>query len=171
MCLSLVMVLGCSGGGTAGNDGPGGRGQSASDPAEGNKLLFTESSSVALEWASGITTPGTEILTDEASFTKRWNEAMSVQVPPPPPPSPSIDFGQEMVILAAQGEKPSTGHRIQVDSAIWRSDRVDVYVTSASPDPATCMTGAAMSQPIHMVRMPRTDLPISFRIDSIIQPC
>jgi len=167
---ATMAILGCAG--TGGNDGPSGGGevgQSASGPPEGTTLLFPDSNAVALEWASGITTPLTETLMDDAEFTARWNEAMSVQTPAPP--SPSIDFESESVILVAQGQKPSTGHRIQIDSALWRSDRVDVYVTAASPDPTTCMTGAAISNPIHMVRIPRTDLPIRFHLDSIIQTC
>ena len=175
LCLAaLLSVWGCPGAGGAregagSNDGPGAGDSPTVALPDSTLLVFAESSFVLFEWTSGVVAAATEALTDSAAFVERWDEAVSVRVPAPT--APSIDFEQELVLLAAQGEQPSTGYRIQLDSAVWRSDRVDVYVTAASPDPATCMTGAAITSPIHMVGMPRTDLPIRFRIDSIIQNC
>ena len=167
---ALLSIWGCPGGAGAGSDdGPGAGDSPTVALPDSTILVFAESSFVLFEWTSGVAAAATEALTDSAAFVERWDEAVSVRVPAPA--APSIDFEQESVLLAAQGEQPSTGHRIQLDSAVWRSDWVDVYVTAASPDAATCLTGAAISNPIHMVRWPRTALPIRFRIDSIVQSC
>ena len=88
----------------------------------------------------------------------------------PVPPVPSIDFEREMVLLAAMGGRSSGGYRVQVQAAAALADRVAVRVIETSPG-GNCIVTAALTEPVDVVRIPRTPLPVEFRTVTAVHRC
>ena len=77
------------------------------------------------------------------------------------PPMPEVDFSKEMVIVAAMGEKPSSGYQIIIDGACEVDGRVEVFISSI--DGGCGAQLGVVTSPADAVRIPQTDLPVVFR--------
>jgi hypothetical protein len=65
-----------------------------------------------------------------------------------------IDFGKEMVIAVALGQKRTGGYGIEVREINEVDGKLEVIVESTSPKPSG-MVSQALTQPIHVVRTAR----------------
>jgi hypothetical protein len=74
-----------------------------------------------------------------------------------------------MVVIAAMGRFPSTGYDVFVDSVRRTQSDVLVYVRSVSPK--GCTVGELETQPIDIVRVPRSALPPRFVESSEEERC
>jgi len=95
-------------------------------------------------------------------FWKRFTAPIPPQNGIPPPPE--IDFSKEMVIVAAMGQRPTSGYWVVIDGACEVDGQVEVFVTSV--EKPTCPgwgVFTSLTYPADAVRIPRTDLPIVFR--------
>lgn len=78
------------------------------------------------------------------------------------PPPPEIDFAKEVVIVAAMGERPTSGYWVFIDGACEVDGQVEVFVSNV--EDVKCMgVFPSLTYPADAVRIPRTDLPIVFR--------
>ena len=66
---------------------------------------------------------------------------------------PEVDFGRDLVIAVASGERSSGGHQIAVQQVTRNGGvlRIEVVDTSPGPD---CMTTSALTQPVDVVVVP-----------------
>lgn len=78
----------------------------------------------------------------------------------PPAPPPAVDFQRRMVLVAGMGARSSTGWGIGI-TEVRRTDR-GVVATVLRYTPGRCPVGAAFTQPVHAVSIPREDTPIQF---------
>ena len=78
------------------------------------------------------------------------------------PALPEIDFSREMIIVAAMGQRGTSGYEILIDGACEIDHRLEVMVRSTNY--LKCR-GAYMveTEPLDIVRFPKTDLPVVFR--------
>jgi hypothetical protein len=83
---------------------------------------------------------------------------------------PAIDFGREMIIVAALGTRPSGGFGIYLDSAATMNDTLVVYVRTVRPG-ATCGTTAALTAPVDLARAPLLALPARFVERATVHEC
>jgi hypothetical protein len=84
------------------------------------------------------------------------------------PPLPEVDFSKEMVVVAAMGQKPSSGYWTFIDGACEVDGQLEVFVSNV--DDVSCIGPfAVVTYPADAVRLPQTNLPIVFRETSI--PC
>lgn len=84
------------------------------------------------------------------------------------PPLPEIDFSREMLVIVSMGARPGGLHRIIVNSAHQLNNRVEVEVQSMSP------CGLALgiqTAPVDIVRIPKTDLTVTFREIEVKRGC
>jgi hypothetical protein len=88
----------------------------------------------------------------------------------PPPPLPAIDFGREMVVVAALGTRSSAGYDVVIEGAEQSSNGIEVALRRASPAPG-CPVPAVMTQPLDLARIPASDQPVRFRERSVVVPC
>jgi hypothetical protein len=88
----------------------------------------------------------------------------------PPPPVPPVDFGREVVILAALGTRGSGGFTIRIDSAYDVGTYVDIVVRRTAPG-SGCLITAAFTQPVDVVRIPARRVPVRFRERALVEPC
>lgn len=87
-----------------------------------------------------------------------WQEAWSVlwrrvlETPPLPP----VDFSREVVIIAAAGTKPTSGHFITIEAAT--ANRVEAILTVKTIAPGNgCVVLQVLTQPVEAVRIPARD--------------
>lgn len=80
------------------------------------------------------------------------------------PPALEIDFSKEMVVVAAMGERPTSGYWIYIDGACEVDGRVEVFVSSVEGSACSGVGQfTVLTYPADGVRLPRTDLPVVFR--------
>jgi hypothetical protein len=73
---------------------------------------------------------------------------------------PPVDFKHQMVVIAGMGAVPSTGYELFIDSVTTVEWGTLIYVRSSST--AGCPAGGLVTQPVDIVRVPRTTLPVQF---------
>jgi hypothetical protein len=108
---------------------------------------------------SGIPDSQRVVIRDADAWRRYWTVIHRPFIPPPP--VPDVDFSREMILLAAMGSRPSGGFVIRIDSATTDSARLLVQVTKIVPGRG-CAVPAVVTQPIDLVRLPLTPLPIAF---------
>ena len=80
---------------------------------------------------------------------------------------PAVDFQQEMVIAVLSGEKRTGGYGIEitrVEENLEKS-RLEVFFLETHPSPESMVT-QALTQPYHIVKLNRVDIPAGFIPDS-----
>lgn len=101
-----------------------------------------------------------EVIRDEATWRTVWKEIREGSALPEEPPA--VDFGREMVILAAL-ETQGCVARITIREVTRTADALVVDILEAPPAPnCVCITS---ERPIHLVRLERTDLPERFEVE------
>ena len=96
--------------------------------------------------SSGIKGARQLVIRDPATWSQFWSE-LGAGV------RPQVDFGRDLVIAVASGERSSGGHDIEVQR-VTRSGgelRIEVLRTSPGKD---CMSTAALTQPVDVVMVP-----------------
>ena len=103
------------------------------------------------------------VIKNRDEFSDFWKR-FTARVPPGGwvPPLPEIDFSKEMVVVAAMGQRPSSGYWTIIDGACEVDGQVEVFVSNV--EDVRC-TGQFMTltYPADAVRLPQSDLPVVFR--------
>jgi hypothetical protein len=109
------------------------------------------------------------VVKNRDEFSDFWKR-FTARVPPGNwvPPLPEIDFSKEMVVVAAMGQRPSSGYWTIIDGACEVDGQVEVSVSNVE-DVRCVGQFSVLTHPADAVRLPRTDLPIVFRETQI--PC
>src|SRR5262245_35790098 len=119
-------------------------------------------STLAKGLASGVGQPTQVVVRTENDWAALWSRHMGTQIAPSPPP---VDFSRDMVVALFMGERPTGGYAIEV-TRIERTDSgLSVHYQTTRPDPAA-MQPQALTQPLHLVALPRTDDPVTFVAES-----
>jgi len=108
---------------------------------------------------SGIVEPREVVIRDEAGWRRLWGEHQ-----PPGQPArslPGVDFGKEMVIFVALGQRFSGGFTIEIEKVETSRGRLTIFVRRKGPPPGALVT-QALTAPFEIVAVPRSDLPLQF---------
>lgn len=105
---------------------------------------------------SGLTVERMEATSDAAAYAEYWRRINRGE-------PPAVDFAEEMVIIAALGERRTGGYSIEVTVIEPAADALRVYVLLRSPGPQ-CMTTQALTQPYHIVKTRRSGKPVKFEV-------
>ncbi len=108
---------------------------------------------------SGIADSQRVVIRDAVAWRQYWTVIHRPFIPAPA--MPEVDFNREMVVLAALGARPSGGFLIRIDSVTPDSARLVVQVTRIVPGRG-CALPAVVTQPVDLVRVPTTPLPVTF---------
>lgn len=92
-------------------------------------------------------------------FNELWNEITRSTVDKPP--LPEVDFSREMLIVVATGPQKEP-HELIIDSACEVDNQLEVMVRNIKSLPCGASIGLP-PQPVDIVRLPKTDLPVVFR--------
>lgn len=110
--------------------------------------------------ASGFDDARRTVITDAATWQATW--ATIHQGYSPQPPLPPVDFGENVVLLAAMGSRPSSGYSIRIENVADDAGVRYVQVLSETPG-GSCVTLTVMTQPVDAVVVPvARDLSIRF---------
>lgn len=106
---------------------------------------------------SGIRESRRAVIRESTAWHRAWADIGAAGVPPP------VDFSREIVVLAAMGQQRHGGVEIRVAGAAYSGDRLSIDVVEVTPAP-TCITTAALTQPVDVVALPRREIALwSFR--------
>jgi hypothetical protein len=131
--------------------------QSQGGPTE---LPDLPSDAVAVQFANldeissvigGPAAPARTVIRDEQAWLDFWYAMKSMIVPAPEPPT--IDFSQEMVVVAAMGRHPTGGFEISIEGVYESGGELFVDVLERSPG-WDCITAQVITAPVTGVRVP-----------------
>ena len=108
-------------------------------------------------WHSGLTDPERIVVRDATAWAVTWKRIWAPSSPPPP--LPEIDFAQEMVVVAALGQRPTNGYDIFIDTATASGADVSVSVRSV----ASCGFLTVVTHPVDVARLPRRTGKVRFK--------
>ena len=117
---------------------------------------------------SQVRQPARLIVHDAAAWRGAWATLWPNGAPIPAPPE--IDFTREMVVMAALGERPSSGYTILVDSATLSNKSLTIWIGTIRPGPH-CGTATVLTQPVDVARLPRIDATVRFEEVPSIRDC
>jgi hypothetical protein len=76
-------------------------------------------------------------------------------------PTPAVEFSKDLVIIAALGAVKSTGYDILIDSVARTTSEFLIFVRVREPG-NLCEGGPMQTEPVDVVRVPRSRLPVRF---------
>lgn len=117
---------------------------------------------------SGLADSARIVVRDANTWAATWTAIWRRHSPEPA--LPSIDFSQEMLVVAALGTRSSGGYSIYVDSAYQRSDHIEVVIRKVSPG-SRCIVTAALTEPVDIARLPRSSQSVRYRERSVVHNC
>ncbi|HEU4434398.1 MAG TPA: hypothetical protein VFR51_13530 [Pyrinomonadaceae bacterium] len=109
--------------------------------------------------SGGISRRARLVIRTRDQFTELWNEITSSTSDKPP--LPEVDFSREMLAVAATGPEKEP-HSLIIDSACEVNNQLEVVVRDTKSVPCGASIGL-LPQPVDIVRLPKTDLPVVFR--------
>lgn len=125
------------------------------------ETLFTES-------YSGVTDARRLVVRDAADWRALWDEVVGARTPRPDPPA--VDFGREMVIVAAMGQRGTGGFSISIDEV--REENGDLVVVVRETTPGSgCFLTQALTAPVTAVRIRYREGPVRFIEEKETQDC
>jgi hypothetical protein len=96
--------------------------------------------------SSGIKGARQLVIRDSVTWSQFWSElGAGVQ--------PQVDFGRDLVIAVASGERSTGGHDIEVKRVTRSGGELRIEVLRTAPG-KNCMTTAALTQPVDVVLAP-----------------
>lgn len=85
------------------------------------------------------------VVTNRTDWVAVWAQIQGSHSPAAP--LPAVDFGEEMVVVAAMGTRPTGGYRITIEHVAADSGTVYVDVLESSPG-GSCVVTDALTQPV-----------------------
>ncbi|MGH7773412.1 MAG: protease complex subunit PrcB family protein [Candidatus Binatia bacterium] len=99
------------------------------------------------------------VIRTQGEWDDLWKRHSSNQAGPTP--TPSINFATEMVVGLFVGEKSTGGYEVEITRAERRNSRLYLYYLEKSP-PRDAMVIQVLTQPYHLVKIPRDSSPVTF---------
>lgn len=114
--------------------------------------------------------PAQYVIRSESQWQKMWRRGHPprrvAEQPPPPPP---VAFERNMIIAVFQGRCPNGGYRIEIKEINETDEGIDVVVQQRRPGPHEITTDI-ITNPSHLVSVPRSDKTVRFQIVRVIGP-
>lgn len=142
-----------------------GRGRPAGPPPEPFVPMqpLSDAARVFYDNGLGFADSARIVVRDSMTWRTVWIQATRSQ--PSPPPMPAVDFGQDVIVVAAAGRlKP--GDAIRVDSIGVRGSLTVLAVRTV----VACQPFPSDAFPFEIVRIPRRDGPVRFNEHRVRSP-
>ncbi len=117
---------------------------------------------------SGVIDARRLVVRDRESWLALWDEIVGARTPRPDPPV--VDFGNEMVIFAAMGQRGSGGHSIAIEDVRPDDGGLTVVVRETAPG-SGCFVTQALTAPVSAVRVAARGGPVRFIEERETQDC
>jgi len=126
-----------------------------------NKLVKSlEFTTIEKGFFSGFTERKKWIIKTQEQWLKSWNMHTSTRIPHPAPPA--IDFTKDMILAVFIWQRPSGGFSVEIIRVEKVEDTIVVFFRETEPSPDAMVT-AVLTQPYHIIRIKKTDLPVIFK--------
>ena len=117
---------------------------------------------------SGLTQPTQQIIRSEKIWLGVWAQLQSHLVPIPP--APKVNFSKNTVVVVSLGQQSSGGHDIEVESVVLKGKVIEIGLAIQHPGPG-CLTTQALTQPYHVISVPRRFTEAKFVEHIKAKPC
>jgi len=116
---------------------------------------------------SGLTERERIVVRDQRSWAALWTRIVGSYRPAPAPPA--VDFDDEMIIVVSMGTRPTGGYAIYIDGVT--ALRGNLVVSTREVSPGRCGVTQALTEPVALARLERSDLPVSFVNRRVVRDC
>lgn len=117
---------------------------------------------------SGVERPFYGVVQDYRNWHRLWDQITSRHGTKRV--NPAVDFGKDMLLVAAAGTKPTGGYGIQITSV--RDSGSQLVATAVRTSPGKrCGATAALTSPVDIVRLPRSVKPVRWQFRDIAKEC
>ncbi|HYW12183.1 MAG TPA: protease complex subunit PrcB family protein [Longimicrobium sp.] len=144
--------------------------QGPAAPADGDTVplrRFGEDVHSRVRFNGGLAERGEQVVRDPAAWSALWRRMTAGQSPSS---LPAVDFGSEMVLVAAMGQRSSGGYAATIDRVESTPSALMVHITHQSPGPR-CGAIAAVTAPVDVARIPRSDRPVRWSVREVVRDC
>jgi hypothetical protein len=107
-----------------------------------------------------------QVVRNPVDWRRAWSETRRAATDSAPPP---VDFSKHMVVIAGMGVVPATGYELFVDSVTSVEWGTLIFVRSTST--TGCSEGSMTAEPVDIVRVPKTRLPVQFVESTEVHRC
>ncbi|MFN8577732.1 MAG: protease complex subunit PrcB family protein [Candidatus Sericytochromatia bacterium] len=128
------------------------------------ELAFTD---LETGYDSGIKDFSKRVAKTEKEFAELYREHLSSQRNINATVFPKIDFRNDMVAAVFLGERPSSGYSINVKKVIRTDSQIVIEASEVPPSPNSQLN-PVITTPYQFITFPKTDLPIKFDINIIV---
>lgn len=143
-------------------------GASPAGPSQTTLTVTRLAPNIRMPIDSGIERETLSVIKDPAAWQTLWN-SIHANVSPAPA-LPAVDFTREMILVAAAGQKPSSGYAMTITSAVEANGEVTVSVDAMSPG-SKCVGLTVMTSPVDLARVTRRDGPVRFNVARRTRDC
>lgn len=119
----------------------------------GNPIMITEETLVAVQ--------------SQEALDRLWNAPTALLERPS---APEIDFENYILLVAASGERPSSGYTIEIETVEELEDVIRVVVRNTEPGEG-CMNLTVITTPHHIVKIERPSKNIVFNVSNRTNHC
>jgi hypothetical protein len=144
---------------------PAGGGAAAADSVP---LRRFDEAAAYFRYNSGLSSPAREVVRDEGAWSALW--ARMVAGHHPFPPAPAVDFGREMLLVAALGQRATGGYAVRIESVTRSGGELVAHVAERRPGPG-CGTTQAVTAPADVVAVPRSARPVRWAVREVVTEC
>jgi parallel beta-helix repeat protein len=118
-----------------------------------------EFQTISIGWWSGYVDPAYFVIENQSLWETVWSQTFSDHTPKPP--LPEIDFSNTTVIAVFMGEFGTSGYEIEIQEIADMPKCVVVDLEKTYPGYG-CILYQVMTQPYHIVKIPKVDKEITF---------
>ena len=127
---------------------------------------FDESIQDRFRFTSGLYEGRLLAIRSRPEWEGQWRRITARQGEAPPPP---VDFGREMLLMAAMGPQPSGGH-VVIDKVVQQEGELLAFVRFVSPR-RRCGAIAAVTSPVDLVRLPASGRNVRWAVERQSADC
>lgn len=136
-------------------DAPAAGGESALAAGNaGEAIAFTD---ISLGYYSQFKKAGMKAIRSEDEWAAAQTQFQSA-----PNSLPAIDFGKDMLIIAAMGQRNTGGYQIKITKITASEESLVIHYQTRTPAASDFVT-QALTNPYHIIRLPRTEAPLTPR--------
>lgn len=128
---------------------------------------FDDATSSRFRSQGGLADAGQQVVRDAAAWSALWARITRGQ---DPSSVPAVDFGREMVLVAAMGRRATGGYTVTIEAVDEAGGEWVARVAEQSPGPR-CGTTQAVTSPVDVVVVPHTDRPIRWVVRPVVHDC
>ena len=117
---------------------------------------------------SSFVRPAYMVIRDDETWMQTWLRIKNKYADPKS--APQVDFKRYMILVAAMGPKRSGGYSIRIKRIVDAPSRIEVDLEAMEPG-ITCTTSQALTSPVQVVRIVRSDKDVNFNVYPQVKIC